>query len=274
MDRTKYLANLYTKEDKALIRVFQKEMQKLDLLYFRAINSSDLTKANAILTRIKEIAKKLKEDYWERADSVIPREYLKGARYIDDLVDRRDTLSLINNADNTEIRRMIKAMWPIHWDAVHALLNTSKNYVKSSLDWMERQALTMVWELQQQKIREELAWGMLSWLSLQKMENRVKKYFFDNRITWFKDRSWRLWSMDRYVDMLTRTETSIANVQWTINRAIQLWITKFRIVEQVDCCEKCAEYNWDIVDVKNWTVSLPPFHPNCRWYIIAVLEWF
>ena len=63
MDRLKYLASLYTDEDKALIRVFQKEMQRLDLLYFRAINSNDITKANQILRKIKDIAKTLKDQY-------------------------------------------------------------------------------------------------------------------------------------------------------------------------------------------------------------------
>ena len=71
--------------------------------------------------------------------------------------------------------------------------------------------------------------------------------------------------------MLTRTETSIANIQGTINRAIQLWITKFRVVEQADCCELCSEYNWEVVDVTDGTVDLPPYHPNCRGYIIAVI---
>lgn len=265
MDRLKYLASLYTDEDKALIRVFQKEMQRLDLLYFRAINSNDITKANQILRKIKDIAKTLKDQYWERADIAIPREYAKWASYIDDVKNWTNSLSLLSTPQ--WVKSFLNDLWPIHIDAVNALLNTSKNYVKSSLDWMERQALTMLWELQQQKVREQLAWWMISWQSLYNVEKRVKSYFMENKITGFKDRAWRLWTMDRYVDMLTRTETSIANVQGTINRAIQLWLTKFKIIEHVDCCEICQDYRGKVVDVREWVVELPPYHPNCRGYI-------
>ena len=269
MDRTKYLPKEYSEEDKKLIAFFQKEIRRLDMLYVRAINSNNSEKAMELMKKIREVSKSLKNEYSERADLVIPREYLKGTKYIDDTLRWDTTLSVIIQANKKEVAWMIKELWPLHMEAVNWLLNTSKNYVKSSLDWMERQAITMIWELQQEKVREQLAWGILSWDSLLKVEARVKKYFLNNKITWFKDRAWRIRDMDRYVDMLTRTETKIANVQGTINRAVQLWITKFKIVENIDCCEECEEYNWEIVDVANWTVDLPPYHPNCRGYIIA-----
>ena len=269
MDRKQYLAPLYSEADRKLIKVFHDEMQRLNLLYLRAINAKDLSKARELLEKIKNISKTLKSQYWERADYAIPKEYMKGSAYINDIVDKTNSLSLIESASQKEIFWMIKWLWPIHVEAVNALLNTSKNYVQSSLDWMERQAISMIWELQQQKIREQLAWSMISWDSLQNMKQRVENYFLNNQITWFKDRSWRIWSMDRYVDMLTRTETAIANVQGTINRAIQVWITQFKVVEQPDCCEICKDYTWKVVDLKDWVANLPPYHPNCRGYIIA-----
>lgn len=269
MDRIKYLAPLYSEEDRKLISIFQKEVRRLDMLYYRAINSNDITKANELLKKIKEIVKTLNNEYSDWADLVIPKEYLKGTRYIDDSLFDTSSLSVVLNANKKEVASMIRNLWPLHMDAVNWLLNTSKNYVKSSLDWMERQAITMIWELQQEKVREQLAWWIISWESLTNVEERIKKYFVSNKISWFKDRAWRIWEMDRYVDMLTRTETSIANVQGTINRAVQLWITKFKVVENIDCCEECGNYNWMVVDVREWSVDLPPYHPNCRGYIIA-----
>ena len=272
MDRKKYLAGLYSEEDKKLIRFFQQELNRINLLYIRAINAKNWDKARQLIGKLNEIEKVLNNEYSERADLVIPREYLKWMSYINDTVIWWESLSYILKANEKEVNKLIASFWPAHVDAVNALLNTSKNYVKASLDWMSRQALTMINDIQQEKIREQLAWWMLTGESLQAMEQRVKNYFFENKITVFKDRAWRTWQMDRYVDMLTRTETSIANVQGTINRATQLWITRFKVVESPDCCEYCAEYNWEIVDVKDWTVDLPPYHPNCRWYIIAVVD--
>ena len=167
---------------------------------------------------------------------------------------------------------MVKDLGTIHLDAVNALLDNSKNYVKASLDGMERQALTMISQLQQEKVREKLARSTITGDSLQTMKDKIAQYFEDNRITVFKDRSGKSWSLDRYVDMLVRTETSIANIQGTINRAIQIGITKFKVVEQVDCCELCKEYRGTVVDIADGTVDLPPYHPNCRGYIIAVLD--
>ena len=269
MRREDYLSSDYTKEDKKLIQIFTEEVKKLDLLYFRAINSKDTKKALEILARIQDISKVLKTQYWERADEIIPREYLKGATYINDLISWESSIAMVLELNRKDIYWMIKKLWPLHVEAVNALLNTSKNYVRSSLDWMERQAITMITELQGEKIREELARWVITWENIASMEERIKRYFANNRISWFKDRSWKLWTMDRYVDMLTRTETSIANIQGTINRSIQLWITKFKVVEAPDCCDYCSEENWKVVDISEWAVDLPPYHPNCRGYIIA-----
>lgn len=138
---------------------------------------------------------------------------------------------------------MVDDLGVLHIEAVNALLDNSKNYVKSSLDGMERQALTMLNQLQQEKVREKLARGVITGDSLQTMKEKVARYFEENQITVFKDRGGKTRTLDRYVDMLVRTETSIANIQGTINRAIQIGITKFRVVEQADCCSICKEYS-------------------------------
>ena len=271
MNRANYFAKA-TKEDLELVKLFKEELSKLNLLYMRAIHSNDVTKANSILKKMGQITKTLEAEYWERATKRIPQEYLLGSKYIDDTLTKEASYIAINKASTKDLQNMLKELWQIHVDAVNALLNNSKNYVKSSLDGMERQALTMLNELQQSKVRETLARSTITGDSLQEMKDKVAKYFMDNQITVFKDRSGKSWSLDRYVDMLTRTETSIANIQGTINRAIQLGITKFRVVEQADCCELCSEYREEIVDITDGTVDLPPYHPNCRGYIVVVLD--
>ena len=271
MNRANYFAR-YTKDDLALIKMFREELAKLNANYILAINSNDITKANTLLKKMGSIIKTLDAEYSDRAELRIPQEYLLGSKYIDDLLTKEASYQIINRATKKEINKMVAELGTVHVEAVNALLNNSKNYVKSSLDGMERQALTMLSELQQEKVREKLARSTITGDSLQTMKDKVARYFEQNQITVFKDRSGRTWSMDRYVDMLTRTETSIANVQGTMNRAIQLGITKFKVVEQADCCELCSEYNGEVVDVRDGTVDLPPYHPNCRGYVVAVLD--
>lgn len=271
MNRANYFAKS-RKEDLQLVKLFKQELAKLNASYLLAINSKDSTKANALLRKMGAIIKTLDAEYSDRADLRIPQEYLLGSKYIDDTLTKEASYQIINRATKKEINKMVKDLGIVHVEAVNALLNNSKNYVKSSLDGMERQALTMINELQQEKVREKLARSVISGDSLQNMKSKVARYFEENQITVFKDRSGRTWSLDRYVDMLTRTETSIANTQGTLNRAMQIGITKFRIVEQADCCDVCSEYRNEIVDIAVWDVELPPYHPNCRGYVIAVLD--
>lgn len=263
MDRID-LPSYYTEEDKKIVKLFKEEMDRINLLYIKAIQENDLTKANKLLWKLKKLTNTLTEEYWERADIKIPTEYLKWVWYI-------NWIEIEDNLTKSEIKWMVWELWPVHKEAINALLNNSKNYVRASLDWVERQALSMLNEFHQAQVREELAKGTLSWESLYTMKQRLEQYFLDNELTVFKDRGGKTWTMDRYIDMLVRTETSIANVQWTINRAIQLWITKFKIIEHSDCCKECYHENWRIVDIRDWEVELPPFHPNCRWYIIAIV---
>lgn len=271
MDRANYFAK-YTKDDLALINLFKEELSNINLLYLQAINSKDVTKANSLLKKMGAITKTLDAEYGERATKRIPQEYLLGAKYIDDTLTKEASYIAINKANSKELAGMVKEMGTVHVEAVNALLNNSKNYIKSSLDGMERQALTMLNELQQTQVREKLARSTITGDSLQTMKDKIVKYFEQNQITVFKDRGGKTRSLDRYADMLTRTETSIANIQGTLNRAIQLGITKFKVVEQADCCEICSEYRNEIVDITDGTVDLPPYHPNCRGYVIAVIN--
>lgn len=271
MDRKRWLPDYNNPNDKKLIRLFSESMQELRALYFEAMNEWNRTKANRILRQLGQISKALNAEYADWSKYELTKEYVKWAYYIDDVMKWGTIALMINKLPQEELNEMLKDLWQIHVEAVKALINTSDMYVKASLDWMERVAIQSLSKLHQEMVREELAKGILRGESMQEMKNWISDLLHAENITKFQDRSWRYWNMDSYVEMLTRTETNIANTQGTINRAIQLWITKFQITEQPDCCEICAEVNGDIVDVTEWDVELPPFHPNCRGFITAVI---
>lgn len=62
MDRANYFAR-QTKEDLELVKMFKEELNKLNLLYMRAIHSNDVTKANSILKKMGQITKTLEAEY-------------------------------------------------------------------------------------------------------------------------------------------------------------------------------------------------------------------
>ena len=62
MNRANYFAK-YTKDDLALVKLFKEELEKLNTSYILAINSNDITKANALLKKIGSITKTLEKEY-------------------------------------------------------------------------------------------------------------------------------------------------------------------------------------------------------------------
>jgi len=131
VDRTDFLAKL-TEEDRKLIKLFQDEVDRINLLYMKAIHSNDMTKANQLLKQIKKISNYLSQEYWKRAEVRLPQEYVKGTSYIDEVLEMDIVLE---NLSKQSIEAYLDELWPIHIEAVNALVDNSKNYVRSSLDW-------------------------------------------------------------------------------------------------------------------------------------------
>lgn len=273
MLRKDYLNAEYTSEDKKLIAFFQKQMQKINQLFQLALQEWDKTKALLHLRKMQAISTALKAEYGERAELRIPQEYLKGGIYIDDYLNNASSLSRLKNQwDSKLIMSRVAQLGPVHTEAVKALMENSKMLVSASIDGMEKYALTMLTKHQQSQAKIKLAEWVLSWDWLEKMKKNLTKVFENNGVVKFQDRAGRMRDMNRYVDMLTRTETKIANTQGTINRALESGVSKFEVVEHEDCCEICAEHNGKIYDISKWAVELPPYHPNCKGYIIPVVD--
>ncbi len=273
MIREKYLNAQYTAEDKKLIAFFQKQMQKINQLFQLALQEWERTKALLHLRKMQAISSALKSEYGERAELRIPQEYLKGGLYIDDYLNNSSSLSRIKDQrDSKLMTSRIAQLWPVHTEAVKALMENSKMLVSASIDGMERHAITMLTKYQQAQTKLKLAEGILSWDWLEKMKKNLTKMYQSSGITKFQDRAGRLRDMNRYVDMLTRTETKIANTQGTINRALESGVTKFEVVEHEDCCEICAHHNGKIYDISKGAIELPPYHPNCKGYVVPVVD--
>ena len=224
------------------------------------------------MKEVKEITDELKESYDDWAELRLTQEYLKWKWYIDYLVEWTNELKKITQMSKKELWDFVAEQWPVHKQAVKSLINNSETYIKVSLDWVNQNFSSVLSKIEYARAKQHIAESMVDWSGMYKAQQKIIDDLRKDWITYIKDRSWKTRTLDRYANMLVRTETNIANTQWTITRAMQLWITKFKIHEQPDCCEHCAEMNGKIVDIREWTVELPPFHPNCRWYVNAVIE--
>lgn len=86
MLRSNYFINVNSPEDRKLIDLFSEELDKINILYLKAIRSNDITKANALMRKMRAITNTLDNEYGKRADVRLRKEYLLGSSYINDLV--------------------------------------------------------------------------------------------------------------------------------------------------------------------------------------------
>ena len=269
MLRNSFLLSTNNKKDKLFISFFGEMLEKIDKIFRIAVEDD---KKRQHLKEIKEITSELKESYDDWAELRLTQEYLKWTDYIDYLLNWTNNLKKIAKMNTKELWNSVWEYWPIHKEAVRSLVDNSENYIKVSLDWIEQNFSSVLSKIEYARAKQHIAESMVDWTWMFKAQQKIIDDLRSQWITYIKDRSWKTRTLERYANMLVRTETNIANTQWTITRAMELGITKFKIHEQPDCCEHCAEMNGKIVDISKWTVDMPPFHPNCRWYVNAVIE--
>ena len=257
------------KKDNIFITFFVDQLRKIDTLFRLSVDDN---KKRKYVKEIKDITDELIESYDDWAELRLTQEYLKWKDYIDYLVWWTNSLKKISNMTKKELWEFVAEQWPVHKQAVKSLINNSETYVRVSLDWIQQNYSRILSNIDYARAKQHIAESMVDWTWMYKAQQKIIDDLKSQWITYIKDRSWKTRTLERYANMLVRTETNIANTQWTMNRALELWITKFKIHEQPDCCEHCAEMNWKIIDIAEWTVDVPPFHPNCRWYLNAVIE--
>lgn len=105
------------------------------------------------------------------------------------------------------------------------------------------------------------------------MKDRDIKRAIKKGGTGFIDKSGRPWTLQRYAEMVVRTNTRQAVVQGAVDRMVSHNVTLARISMHATACKICKPYEDRLVDLSGenkdfdgeavMTGPLPPFHPNC-----------
>lgn len=88
----------------------------------------------------------------------------------------------------------------------------------------------------------------------------------------FVDASGRTWNLDRYAEMVVRTNTADAIVRGNVNKAGEdgYDLVEVLVIDDERLCEICGPYEGKTYSLNGATPGfeqldeLPPFHPNCR----------
>lgn len=263
------------KEDEKLISAFVQAQKEIEHYYLQALREKNLTKAKHYAQKAQMLVDTLQEDYQERSLSRNAQAYLQGFKQVEHLKRGTPKRTLELGED-----QILLQVWKLHTQALHALIQSSNRPVLATLDGVKKD---IVYSLALFGQKEKEAWlqhqiqsRLGAWLLTGKALHTQKSdlvAFFQKKGLALRDRSWRKRNPNTYAEMLIRTETARAYNAGMINRALELWTSKFKIEESWNCCSICASHNGKIVDLKQWSYELPPFHPNCRGTIVPVWEW-
>jgi len=162
-------------------------------------------------------------------------------------------------------------LWAVHIQAVENLIASWNAYLEESLRLVEKTIITQFNEYQLLKTFETIWQWVVESKNLVKMKNDLVS-LWKNKFPYFTDRGWRKRTLERYWEMLIRTETAKAYNVWILTQWVENWVTKFQRDERSDACPICTPHRneiWDVV--KKWFPTLL-YHPNCRWYWKPILE--
>lgn len=266
--------------DEKIVLIFTQAQTRLESVFFEAIRTGNYSKAKVMLSKLKTISDELKTKYsswlyakaysaymewYNDASNELWKEELAGLKSVD--------MSSANKAI-IELQNIWSWMSVNHVEAIKALIDSSSWQVFASIDWISKNLNMTMARLIQWQIRQNIAVWIAMWLSTEDQKQAVLKTFGKNRSIWmFRDSLGRKWDARTYAENIVRTETSRAYNLWTVNRWLELWHTKYQVIELPWCCDLCATHNWKIYDIsKQWSIELPPYHNQCRG-IIKIYFW-
>lgn len=264
----------YSKEDKKLISSFVQAQKDIEHFYLQALREKNLKKAKYYADQAKALVDLLQEEYQSWALTRWSQEYLKGFKQVEHL--KRGVPKQTVELGEDQIMLQVGKF---HKQALLALVQSGNRAVSATLDGMKKDIVyglalfnqkgKEIWL--QHQIQSQLGAGILTGKALHYQKSDLVA-FFQKKWLQLRDRSGRKRDPHTYAEMLIRTETARAYNAGIINRALELWTSKFRIEESWNCCSICAQYNGKVVDINKGGYDLPPYHPNCRGTIVPVWE--
>jgi len=88
----------------------------------------------------------------------------------------------------------------------------------------------------------------------------------------------KMWRMDKYADLVARTELRRTQSEGVKNESIRMGQDLVEVSDHGTECEDCEEYEGNIYSISgedpnySFLDQEPPFHPNCMHFIIPYIE--
>ena len=157
-----------------------------------------------------------------------------------------------------------------HLQAVNALLSDAYLNFGKTMDGYIKGAETILNDALKRQIRSNIAQGRLEGAAIKEIKATVKDAFVDRGFTVLVDRGGRQWTLDRYSEMLAKTQIIDANNEGVVNRASDFGVDIVEISDHGATDDACQSQEGKIYSISGNSDNYPPlagneppFHPNC-----------
>ena len=132
-----------------------------------------------------------------------------------------------------------------------------------------------------QAVHDQIGEGLIKGRTTRDMTKAIQREFAEVGLTSFVTIDNRRLPLDFYAMTVTRTKVRKAQVKGSLNRYIENDLDLVRINKRAYTCKVCGEREGLVVSIAGNTPGYPtfddiggepPFHPNCKHYIIPVTE--
>lgn len=158
-----------------------------------------------------------------------------------------------------------------HLSAVNAMIQDTYLDFATSMSQFTRSGEKILNDALKRQIRSTLISGRLEGESVATIKKTIKETLADKGFIALTDKAGHTWSLDRYGEMLARTNLIKANNEGAINRATDFGIDIVEVTTIGSDDAVCSAQEGQIYSIsgksKNYPPlagNEPPFHPNCR----------
>jgi len=227
----------------------------------KKITVSATLRNKLILQRIDDELKKLDKETLKYLKKQVPEVYKIGSD------------SVINDSKKQGILITKKSFSRIHTKAVNQIVKESYIDFSNAMRVVSRDSERLVAEAVKLQMRNELAKGIIKGDTIRTSKEAIAKVLSDTGAVALKDKGGKVWQLDTYAEMLSRTKMMHAHNDGVKNRMIENGYDLVEVSSHPDSSALCKPWQGKIYSLTGKTKGYKMlseaidgglFRPNCR----------
>lgn len=224
---------------------------------------------NIILAYIvARLTLKKKNEAMVKVDSVLSEAQSKTDAILDEIIPKTFYYG-VQSADDSLPKNLRKIpMSPAFKEQIILMIEDAKIDFGSGLAGARKVAFTALNQTMREQLTNTIATGTVKGKGVPKITKDVLNLLGDNGFTTFVTRNGKVWPLQYYSEMLTRTHIIRAANESTVQRAVQLDVNILEMSEHAGVKDQaCLDVQGQLFDLTGKEYPKPPampIHPNCK----------